>query len=91
MLLDIGRPEGTLFGTKLSLNSLLNRTVSIYSGYKFQLGATLYKSNLSVNLQNLQSQMINVANVRAGIEIYLVVGDIRFDNTMCLVIATPKK
>jgi hypothetical protein len=90
-VLDIGRIGGAPAGRRITLGAALDRTVSIYSGYKLQLRAALLKSNLSVNLQNFHNQLVNVVNVQACNSVYVVVGDIGIDNTIAVVIATPRK
>lgn len=90
-VLDIGQSKGAIPGTRFNLFQVLNRTVSNYYYYKFQLDAVLLNSSLSVNLQNSHAQMANILNVQAGIRMYFVIGDINFDNTIGLALATPRK
>jgi hypothetical protein len=91
-VLDLGRSEGTQTGSQVHLNPVLDRTVTTTSGYSVSMNATMIASSVSVNLQNLQSQqMANIVNVSAGSNIYLIAGDINFENSVSLVLATPKK
>jgi hypothetical protein len=90
-VLDIGQSKGAIPGTKFGLFQVLNRKVANYYYHEFQLDAVLLNSGLSVNLQNSRAQMANILNVQAGIAMYFVIGDIDFDNTIGLALATPKK
>jgi hypothetical protein len=90
-VLDIGRSGGAVPGLRFTYTPALSSTVPIFIGIPFQLNAVLLKSNLSVNLQNVEYQMVNVVNVQAGNDIYVIAGDFNYNNTISVLLATLRK
>jgi hypothetical protein len=91
-VLDIGRPgKGAMPGKSFTSAPALERKVSVLSGYQLQLSATLLKSNLAINLQNYQNQMVNVVNVQAGADIFVLIGDFNYENAISIALATLQK
>jgi hypothetical protein len=78
-------------GFRFSYSPALDCRIATFSGYKLQLNAVLMGSNLSLNLQNLQQQLTNVINIQASPNIYLVVGDLTYNDTLSIALATLRK
>jgi hypothetical protein len=87
-VLDIGRTDGALAGRTFPYAAALSRKVGTLNGFQLQMNVILMKSNLSLNLQNFQNQMVNVLNLQAGSDIYVIVGDINYGNAISVALAT---
>lgn len=89
-VLNAGR-DGALPGKPFTCAPAMVRNVSTLFGYQLQLSATLLKSNLSVQLQNYQNQTVNIVNVQAGTDIFVIVGDLNNENAVSVALATLRK
>jgi hypothetical protein len=65
--------------------------ITTFNGRQLQLNAVLFGSNLSLNLQNLQNQLTNVINVQTRDGIYIIVGDLTYNNSLSVALATLRK
>jgi hypothetical protein len=90
-VLDIGRTDGVPPGRTFPYASALSRKVGTLNGFQLQMNVILMKSNLSLNLQNFQNQMVNVLNLQASNEIYVIVGDLNYGNAISVALATLRK
>lgn len=88
-VLDSGMGSGA--GKRFETSPALDCIISTFNARKVQVNAVMLGSNLSLNLQNLQNQLANVLNVQAGNDVYICIGDISYDNTISVAIATLKK
>jgi hypothetical protein len=90
-VLNLGRAGGAAPGKTFPYTPALERKVATLFGYQLQLNATLLKSSLSVNLQNYQNQMVNIVNIHAGNDMFVIVGDMNNDNSISIALATLRK
>ena len=81
----------SVFGWKFGFTPALDCRISTFNGRQLQLNAVLFGSNLSLNLQNLQNQLINVINVQTRDGIYIIVGDLTYNNSLSVALATLRK
>lgn len=90
-VLDLGQARGAFAGGRIEYAPALDFQISTFHERKVQLNAVLLGSGLSVNLQNYQNQLSNVVNVQEGSDIYVIIGDLRHDNTISVALATLRK
>jgi hypothetical protein len=81
----------SVFGWKFSFAPALDCRISTFNGRQLQLNAVLLGSNLTLNLQNLQNQLTNVINVQTRNGIYIIVGDLTYNNSLSVALATLRK
>jgi hypothetical protein len=81
----------SVFGWKFGYKPALDCRISTFNGRQLQLNAVLFGSNLSLNLQNLQNQLTNVINVQTRSSIYIIVGDLTYNNSLSVALATLRK
>jgi hypothetical protein len=90
-VLDIGQTNGSFPGKTFSYLPLLSRKIGTLNGFQLQMNVIQMKSNVSINLQNFQNQMVNVLNLQAGNDVYVILGDINYGNAISIAIATLRK
>ena len=90
-VLDFGQARGASAVGRIEYTPALDFEISTFHERKIQLNAVMLGSSLSVNLQNFQNQLANVVNVQSGSDIYVIIGDLKHDNTISVALATLRK
>ncbi len=90
-VLDSPGAGGPASAERFAYSPALDYTISTFSGRQVELNAVLMGSNLSVNLQNIQRQFANVLNIHGVSNMYIVIGDLRYNNTVSVALATPRR
>ena len=82
---------GSVSGEKFGFTPALDRRIATFSGRQLQLNGVLFGSNLTLNLQNSQNQLTNVINVQMPNGFYIIVGDLTYNNSLSIALATLRK
>jgi hypothetical protein len=78
-------------GMKFGFTPALDCRIATFSGRQLQLNGVLLGSNLTLNLQNVQNQLTNVINVQTRNGFYIIVGDLTYNNSLSIALATLRK
>jgi hypothetical protein len=90
VLVDFSDPEGTPSGTGFSYLPSLESRVSTLDEEESRINAVMLGTSLSINLDDRLGQLINVLNVSAGSDVWVVIGDVENKGRLTIGIATPK-
>jgi hypothetical protein len=89
-LLDFTDPEGDISESEFNYVAALNSRVTTAEGRSARLNAVVLNTCLSVNLDNRENHLTNVMNIAAGLDVYLVVGDLSGNGALTVAIARPR-
>jgi len=82
-----GSEPGRQFGFTPDLDCRL----TTLSGRQLQLNGVLFGRNLTLNLQNGQNQLVNVMNLQMRNGLCIIVGDLTYNNSLSIALATLRK
>ncbi len=89
-VLDSGKSKGLLPG-RFDYTPALEYRIPTFNGRQVQLNAVMMGSGLSLNLQNSMNRLTNVLHVQKNADVYIIVGDLNYDNSISISLATPKR
>jgi hypothetical protein len=90
VLVEFAEPQGRISNGTLQYAPALQSQISTAKGRQARVNAVSLGASLSLNLDNLQNNLVNVANIAAGTDVYLLVGDLNSDGSLIVGIARPR-
>ncbi len=89
VLVDFSQGNGVTTNKSFDYTPSLNSLITTSSGFDAHLNAVVLSSNMSLNLDNQQNQMMHVLNVLGSTRTYVVIGDLYQDGRLVVGIAIP--